>query len=663
MGGSRRLAVGLAVVLATSGLAALAVAPPAGAATTTFTVDNLGDGPADPTPCLTPIAGECTLRDAFAAASTLSTDVEIDVPNGAGNTISLTDPSGALSYVPAGGSPSLTVEGHGVTVDQTVTNAQVVLDATAGMFTLDGLTITGGNTQGPPTGPGSAVLSIFGPLTLSNSTVSDNTAAPPSGSAGAIIAAGLFGFPVTFDNVTVIGNQVTASGLGFDFGIVEGSSVSVTDSRFIDNSDQAGLVGEAGGTIDAGPDPSTISDSTFTGNTNTSTGFDAAEGILDIADTTLTGSTLTSNTVTSGDVSPAFGVADTEDLTMSTSLVEGNTVTSGLQAFGTLFPDQLTMTASTVAGNTVSAPGATASGGGVATIDPVTVQNSTITNNTASGATANGGGIDQALNPGDLTVQTHDGHWDLSHAAVGAAQTATGVNLSYATVVDNTAVSGANLQVSSLDSFGSVVALPHGAANCVVSGTVTSEGYNFSDDASCQLTAAGDLQNAGDPDLAALAAAGGPTPTRVPEPASLLLNAIPLATCATAGILVDQRGVTRPQGPGCDIGAVEVVATPVVPRIHGLGRPGDRRPSAASPGAAVQTSSTASRRPVGCSTGAGAAPWRTNPARSATRPDRSFSTNTTASRRCRPRSVRAQPAARRSARVATPAPRAGAATQ
>jgi hypothetical protein len=35
-----------------------------------------------------------------------------------------------------------------------------------------------------------------------------------------------------------------------------------------------------------------------------------------------------------------------------------------------------------------------------------------------------------------------------------------------------------------------------------------------------------------------------------------------------AAIATDQRGVTRPQGDGCDIGAVEVVATsPGVPQV------------------------------------------------------------------------------------------------
>ena len=58
-----------------------------------------------------------------------------------------------------------------------------------------------------------------------------------------------------------------------------------------------------------------------------------------------------------------------------------------------------------------------------------------------------------------------------------------------------------------------------------------------------------------DPKLAALADNGGPTKTRALESGSPALDAVPAggAGCSTT----DQRGVARPQGPGCDIGAYE----------------------------------------------------------------------------------------------------------
>ncbi|MGZ4715805.1 MAG: choice-of-anchor Q domain-containing protein [Acidimicrobiales bacterium] len=52
----------------------------------------------------------------------------------------------------------------------------------------------------------------------------------------------------------------------------------------------------------------------------------------------------------------------------------------------------------------------------------------------------------------------------------------------------------------------------------------------------------------------------------MPATGSPLLNAVPTGSCqadGASGITTDQRGITRPQGTGCDIGAVEVeVAAP-----------------------------------------------------------------------------------------------------
>ncbi len=90
---------------------------------------------------------------------------------------------------------------------------------------------------------------------------------------------------------------------------------------------------------------------------------------------------------------------------------------------------------------------------------------------------------------------------------------------------------------------------------------VTSLGYNAADPGTCAMT--GDLTGnvAGDPLLGPLADNGGPTETRLPGPGSPAIDAgNPAApgsggNACTAG---DQRGVARPVGSRCDIGAVEV---------------------------------------------------------------------------------------------------------
>lgn len=90
--------------------------------------------------------------------------------------------------------------------------------------------------------------------------------------------------------------------------------------------------------------------------------------------------------------------------------------------------------------------------------------------------------------------------------------------------------------------------------NCIGTGLVTSGGHNLSNDSTCAswFTASGDL-NAVDPQLSPLRDNGGPTPTHGLPPGSPAVNAGTNVGCPAT----DQRGVTRPQGVRCDIGAFE----------------------------------------------------------------------------------------------------------
>ena len=125
----------------------------------------------------------------------------------------------------------------------------------------------------------------------------------------------------------------------------------------------------------------------------------------------------------------------------------------------------------------------------------------------------------------------------------------------------------ANVSAADLTSTGTVITHPRFQAaaptttatpevvNCWV-GDSSSEGYNFSDDDSCDFSQATDnVATGNDPKLGALADNGGPTQTMLPQTDSPLIDAIPPASCQ---VDVDQRGVSRPQMKGCDIGSVEV---------------------------------------------------------------------------------------------------------
>lgn len=109
-----------------------------------------------------------------------------------------------------------------------------------------------------------------------------------------------------------------------------------------------------------------------------------------------------------------------------------------------------------------------------------------------------------------------------------------------------------------------------GSSNCnlVNNGVVTGTG-NLDSDNTCGL-GAGNLLSI-DPLLDPLADNGGPTDTRLLQEGSPAIDAADDGACEP----IDQRGIARPQGAGCDIGAVEVEA---------LNEPPNCSAAAANPG-------------------------------------------------------------------------------
>ena len=92
-------------------------------------------------------------------------------------------------------------------------------------------------------------------------------------------------------------------------------------------------------------------------------------------------------------------------------------------------------------------------------------------------------------------------------------------------------------------------------------------GYNLESGTDCGFKSTGDLQNTA-PNFSSSTPQnnGGNTDTLGLEPTSPAIDAIPTSSLFCNGI--DQRGVARPQGAGCDIGAFEfgaVVAPPPSP--------------------------------------------------------------------------------------------------
>jgi len=367
-----------------------------------------------------------------------------------------------------------------------------------------------------------------GDLTVTNTS---DGAAPPAQSLRAAFAAataasgpqricvdaGLAGQTITL--TTAGGGELVYNAATMPQLTVEGNGIIVhaaPNARVIDNQ-------TAG--------PLHLADLTITGGNASSAGG----GVVTSGDATLANVSLVGNTSTDR----GGGITVLGDVTVTNSTISANT--AGFDGGGICVFGNAVITSSTLVGNTAGGGG---DGGGVCAFGTLTVTDSTVVANTATGL---GGGLD----------------------------TNVGLTLVYSTVAQNTAANGSNLGFATLASFGAVVAQPvGGGGNCEVAGT--SDGFNFTDDASCGFPAS-ETHAGVDPALGPVAANGGPTPTRLPRPGSPLIDAIPLASCradGAAAVTTDQRGVTRPQGPACDIGAVEVVPpvpSPivVVPRFTG----------------------------------------------------------------------------------------------
>jgi hypothetical protein len=264
---------------------------------------------------------------------------------------------------------------------------------------------------------------------------------------------------------------------------------------------------------------------------------------------TLNRVTVTGNTLTSGGGDAGGGISTAgsgNDLVLNDSTVSGNTITGtgglggGIRATGAL-----TLNRSTVSGNTTTIDDAGRGGGVDVNIasgtSALTITNSTISGNHAGGtAGANGGG------------------------GIFAGSGATPVTITNTTIAGNDAfgkggaaifaLSGVTIENSILALNTSTLSSP----NCsfIFSPTAIN---NIEGGTDCGFVAPGNQQNVSSSalNLGALADNGGFTKTRALGPGSVALNA---ASNDCGGLTEDQRGIDRPQGAACDVGAFEVQA-------------------------------------------------------------------------------------------------------
>jgi len=201
-------------------------------------------------------------------------------------------------------------------------------------------------------------------------------------------------------------------------------------------------------------------------------------------------------------------------------------------------------------------------GGGLSNTGTATIVGSTFAGNTV--AFGRGGGLitSGTLTMTDSTVSSNVMSSLLGLWGVGAGVVVTGgsTTLRFVTITANQGqpgsdASGLLVLGGSANVGASIVAAQLLGADCA--GAIVDAGSNVESATSCGFTGPGDLQNT-DPALGGIDDNGGPTMTHLPGAVSPAVNAIPAGTlgCGTT-VTTDQRGLVRPSGGACDIGAVE----------------------------------------------------------------------------------------------------------
>jgi hypothetical protein len=153
---------------------------------------------------------------------------------------------------------------------------------------------------------------------------------------------------------------------------------------------------------------------------------------------------------------------------------------------------------------------------------------------------------------------------------VDATDPSSGTSITQTTIAGNTdGIEGSLLGVSVA---GSIVGDNSGSDCAMTSGTLTDNGYNDNGDGTCGFSVASHSLTHTNPVLGSLEDHGGPTETQEPAPTSPVIGQIPTGTSGNGVQLcpgLDQRGVARPQGGECDMGAVEDNS----PQVSGVSPP------------------------------------------------------------------------------------------
>ena len=410
----------------------------------------------------------------------------------------------------------------------TVTTTQDVINATDGLCSLREAIIAVDTASASGTAAGECPVGAAGStITLANGATYTLTIAPTVTSQDPTKG----DLDVTTDmNIVVAGNgTATIDATLIDRVMTIGTSqttcsptVNITGVTMTRGQSRVSSYGHSGGALDIFCGTVTLLDSAVTnsGSISNGGGIEVQGGILTLNRVTVSGNAA---------AGAGGGIYHTSNIA------------------GANPPTTLNVNLSTISGNIAQS----GTGGGIYQAGPAQVVVSTISGNTAQ---AGGGAIDS--------------HADLGIGASTIASNSTGVRNNQSNPV-----------------FVQTTILANTGANCAVTSTgpFYSLGYNLDSGATCGFNGTGDFANT-DPKLEpTLAKNGGTTQTHALLGGSPAIDRIPTsqALCQSS---TDQRGVARPFGSACDIGAYEynVVIPPnpaPSPKPQGPTDPGKPNPA------------------------------------------------------------------------------------
>ena len=370
------------------------------------------------------------------------------------------------------------------------------------------------------------------PLTISPPTVGGDFAVS-SAPAGSIAAGSATTFTITFDPAATDTSTATVS-------IANSDSDENPYTFVIQGAGSCDAVATVTSNSDSGP-----------GTLRAANDGVCANGVIAFANN-LSGNTITLNSE----------IALAKNLTIRSAVPI--TLTSAVNFIGTPVTRIFRVTSGTSVtfeGLTITKGGALTGGGILNEQGTVTINNSTFSYN----GYGHGGAIYNEQ--GTVTINNST----LSHNTVaregGAIYNYQGtVTLIHSTLANNWAdyEGGAILNLGTLNLYNTLAANnTSGDCRDLGTGTVSTASYNLFEDTgtdACGLTNGVNHNLVGvTPALGSLSDNGGGTKTHTLLNGSTALNAIPAGVngCGTT-VTTDQRGVTRPNGGACDIGAVEM---------------------------------------------------------------------------------------------------------